>query len=434
MPRHILTERKIQTTKPAKADTLLADGGGLNLRILTDKNGARRYWIFIFQKAGIRRRLSFGSYPNISLAQAREKADLMRESLAKGISPSPDDSATPTTVDGLFESFKEKYLARKRKDGGESAQDLYDRHIAPRIGKTKLLELTPRHTTTVVDAVVKKGSIATAGIVLGLIKQTLSWAMRMDLIAHNPSEGLIKSDFGVKVIQRDRTLSLNELKTLAKQMAVFEKKGPLGREANLPVVSLQTQAAIWVMVSTLCRAGELCGARWDHVDFENRRWVIPMENAKNAKAHTVFLSDFALALFQSLKLMASGSVYVMPVSDGTGHSNPKLLSKQVRERQTPVGESRGKKRIASSVLSTTGGLWTPHDLRRTGATLMGDLGIAPHVIEKCLNHSPDNKLVKTYQRSDLAEQTKAAFIDLGSSLSSALPEDLFSHLPKVSQK
>ena len=434
MPKHILTERKIQSTKPAKADVLLSDGGGLNLRILTDPNGVRRYWVFIYQKAGIRKRLSLGAYSAIGLVQARAKAEQMRESLAKGISPSPNDSATPRTFGDLFQDFTEKYLARKRKDGGQSAKDIYNSHIGPRIGGTKLLELTPRHITLVVDGVIRKGSIATAGIALGLIKQTLSWAMRMSLIAHNPSEGLIKSDFGVKVTQRERTLSIDELKALATQMAIYEKKGPRGREATLPAVPLQTQAGIWVMASTLCRVGELCGARWDHVDFKNREWVIPMENAKNAKAHTIFLSDFALAQFESLKLMASGSVWVMPIGDGNKASNPKVLGRKIRERQRPLGQNKAKGRTASSALCVGGGLWTPHDLRRTGATLMGDIGIPPHVIEKCLNHGPDNKLVKTYQRSNLAAQTKEAFGMLGDHLALALPEDSFSHLPAMDEK
>ena len=63
-----------------------------------------------------------------------------------------------------------------------------------------------------------------------------------------------------------------------------------------------------------------------------------------------------------------------------------------------------------------GGRWTPHDLRRTAATVMGELGVRPDVIEKCLNHTDENKIKRTYQRQVMAPERKAAFDALGARL------------------
>jgi integrase len=132
----------------------------------------------------------------------------------------------------------------------------------------------------------------------------------------------------------------------------------------------------------------------------------PAENSKNAKAHTVCLSDFALKQFQALASVKQRETWIFINRDKTAHVCDKSISMQVDSRQ--IGKVQTHRTKANQSLSLSGGKWTQYDLRRTGATLMGNLGIAPDVVEKCLNHTEENKNKRIYQRQELkAEQAEA---------------------------
>jgi integrase len=141
------------------------------------------------------------------------------------------------------------------------------------------------------------------------------------------------------------------------------------------------------------------------VDIDQGVWVIPADNSKNSKPHTIYLSDFALKQFKLL-MLSSQSDWLYPNRDGNNHVCEKTVTKQLVNRQTENILSNRSKDNQALILK--GGKWTSHDLRRTGATLMGELGIAPDVIEKCLNHTQENKIQRIYQRQKLhAEQAQA---------------------------
>jgi integrase len=142
------------------------------------------------------------------------------------------------------------------------------------------------------------------------------------------------------------------------------------------------------------------------VDFNAKTWTIPESNSKNGGAHTIYLSDFALQQFKILKTIASSDTWIFPNRDNSSHVCDKSITKQIGGRQSEEIFSNRSKNNQALVLM--GGKWTPHDLRRTGATIMGNLKVAPDVIEKCLNHTEENKVKRIYQRQELkAEQTEA---------------------------
>ena len=169
------------------------------------------------------------------------------------------------------------------------------------------------------------------------------------------------------------------------------------------------------MLSTCCRVGELSQALWEQVDLDKGEWFIPAGNSKNAKNHTVFLSDFARLQFKELQAISASDIYCLPSRDGKTHVGLKSITKQIndRVRKTPL-ENRSS---ATGTLLLPGGGWTPHDLRRTGATMMGDLGVVGDVIDRCLNHVEQNKLKRTYQRHELKAEQCNAWRVLGDRLS-----------------
>ena len=214
-----------------------------------------------------------------------------------------------------------------------------------------------------------------------------------DIIEFDPTANLSVVKMTCTPTERDRTLSDLEIRALARQLP----------EANL---LKSTECAIWIALSTMCRIGELSKAKFSDLNFELNTWTIPKENSKNGKAHTVYLSDFAIKQFKGLIDLANNNTWLFPNRDNSDHVSEKSISIQIRGRQSEnVLSNRSKDNQA---LVMTGGKWTPHDLRRTGATLMGDWGIAPDVVEKCLNHTEENKVKRIYQRQKLeAEQAQA---------------------------
>jgi integrase len=170
------------------------------------------------------------------------------------------------------------------------------------------------------------------------------------------------------------------------------------------------------MLATCSRVSEISRARWEHVDFDAGTWRIPAENAKNGKEHVVFLSEFARTYFEALRDLAAGSPWVLPASRKDGHVCPKALAKQVADRQRGSKNPIKKRSKETNTLALPRGKWTPHDLRRSGATIMGMLGVRPDVIERSLNHAEANPMKRVYQHQKLEAEQREAWRLLGERL------------------
>ncbi len=159
-------------------------------------------------------------------------------------------------------------------------------------------------------------------------------------------------------------------------------------------------------MATITRIRETVGARWEHVDFKRRLWVLP--ETKNGKSHQVWLSDFALRQFERLHAITGETPWCFPCSRYDAliattnlPLDTKTVTKQVADRQREaVGQIAGRTKQIDA-LKLAGGHWRPHDLRRTGASAMAELGALPDVIEKCLNHTEENKMKRIYPRATL---------------------------------
>lgn len=138
--------------------------------------------------------------------------------------------------------------------------------------------------------------------------------------------------------------------------------------------------------------------------------LIPAEHSKNTNNHHVYLSEFALRQLSQLHETRT-TEWLVPNRTGDGPVTRQVLTKQVTDRQQDVGV---KGRVANNhSLILPNGKWVIHDLRRTTATLMQELGILPHIIKKCLNQKTEDKIMETYQRAELVVQQREAFEKLG---------------------
>ncbi|AJG19767.1 Integrase [Cupriavidus basilensis] len=144
------------------------------------------------------------------------------------------------------------------------------------------------------------------------------------------------------------------------------------------------------------RKSELIEATWDEVDFENATWTIPKRRMKGRNSHVVYLSRQALDIFVAMHTCAAGSKFVLP----SRYDADPCMSKATLNRVTQIVAGRAK----------TAGLplepFTVHDLRRTGSTLLNEVGFNRDWIEKCLAHEEGRSSRSVYNKAEYAEQRR----------------------------
>lgn len=394
----------------------LQDGGGLILELL--ETGGRRvaranYRYRLREK---RRDLYLGSWPDKSLVELRDARDAARALVKRGTDPKEAaradkaeaerqraEAAGRLTVAGMFEKWERLHLKRACKDGGTEVKRYFDLDVLPALGALPVEELGRRHVAALVDGALERGSPRVAQLLLGYVRQFCRWGLARGYLETDPSAALSKASIKTNG-PRERVLSDAELRELARRLP----------ESGLP---LWAPPAVGFLLATAARVGELLRARWEDVDKERREWTIPAENSKNARAHVVDLSDFTLARLAELEALREGPWLVAGRKPNTP-TDEKALAKLLKDRQRPEGATpltnRTKRHAQALILP--GGPWTPHDLRRTAATLMQGLGVLPGVIEKCLNHTEPRRLVAVYQRHDYRAERRDAFNRLGDHL------------------
>jgi integrase len=421
-----LTAFTVESAKPKEIAYPLSDGQGLRLRVATD---GTKTWLVRYMVNGGERQYTLsrpygktGGSGFASLKDAREESAMIRALGRKGIDYQVQleeaskaevarierERIASKTIEDLFTEWVQD---TGRKDGGAELRRSFSHNIIPFIGSTPVKEATEEDMLPVLAAVVDRGSNRMAVMLLADLKQMFRWAERKKawrkLIEDNPVIGIEASkitDDDYDGTERTRALSADEVRELWVQ---------------LPLAGLlrRTELACWIMLSCCCRIGELTKAKWEDVDLVAAVWAIPKENAKNKNRHTVFLSDFALAQFKQLREISTGE-WCFPDSTGTTHVCVKSTTKQIRDRQMSAMNRKPMSHRSSKAdaLILSGGDWKPHDLRRTGSTMMQPLGVAEGVVERVLNHVEPNKLKRTYQTHDYAEEMREAWRLLGDRL------------------
>ena len=311
--------------------------------------------------------------------------------------------ASRQTVSQLFERWMEIDVSH-RKDKGTEVRRMFEKDVLPLIGQVFVADIRKGHITQVTDAMAARGVTRMVKVVFSLMRQMFRFAVDRDIIEFDPSSSIRKAKIGGKETERDRVLSEDEIRQLTNALP----------SANLLKTS---ELAVWIALSTCCRIGELLAARWEYIDLEQRTWLIPAENSKNGKPHQVHLSAFSVSFFQQLQEMTGLSPWCYPNRAETGPLCSKTITKQLSDRQRPSNSGTMSNRTNNAqALCLPGGKWTPHDLRRTGATMMTALGVLPEVAERCLNHTEENRVKRTYQRHSYTKECSEAWEKLGSRL------------------
>lgn len=384
-------------------------------------------WLLRYRFNGKQRNYVFAKFlevepgEGITCNQARQEAATMKESIRQGTDPAgkPEQKGKGLTMLELRNRWHERVLKDKYKDGGAYALGWLDRYVMPKHGERPTAEFNRFDIMEIVEQLKLEGKQRASTVVLATTKQLLTYAVKMGIIESNPLEVLTRADAGGRDSERERVLcewsdpDSRQVKQ-CELLEFFEKLEVSGLWDGY-------QAALKIMLSTLARVGELSQAEWSNVDFRQGRWLIPKKDSKNGRAHSITLSCYALEQFKLLHDLTGTAPFVFPSGRNEGRPiEAKTITKQVRDRQRdkPLA-GRSSRHFKSLVLS--GGAWTPHDLRRTGATLMSALGVQGAIIEHCLNHLETNKMARIYQRHTPSEEMAEAWSRLGEHLDSIKP-------------
>jgi integrase len=310
------------------------------------------------------------------------------------------------TVRQLFDRWQQLDLGNRVYKGADVLR-AFNADVFPFIGDLAAEDVRKSHVQGVLDNIRARATdnrprVSMQKKTLSDMRQMFGWALERDYLLADPTAVIRKAKLGATV-ERERVLSEAEI------IDLFQKLPNCG-------LAHTSRLALMIQLSTASRIGETLLAHWAHVDFERRTWGIPAAIAKNGKAHTIALSDFALSQFQTLHDTTGVTPWLFPNSEIKAPVCPKSTTKQVGDRQRYDKAIMRNRSQDAHALELPGGRWVPHDLRRTAATMMVQLGVLPDVVEKCLNHTEPNKLKRIYQRASYEVPMRDAWRLLGDRL------------------
>lgn len=415
----ITTDRQIQALKPSGRvfwqSVKSPHGGGLAIRVST---GGGRSWYVRYRHDGKQDAVNIGTYPTMHLKEARDKHEEVRRLLADGLNPKAVQRSRQAAntaawdMDALFAKWIASYAKTptsrtKRPPSQRVAEQTawrWSHYLKGRIGNLLVGHIDTKTIKSTVAEVADQQSREQARKCLSMLRAMLDYAEAKGHIEVNPAQGIEPSKIGAtKGASRERTLDLAELRRLWVALDA----------SNLSTVAV---AAIKLLILTGQRRGEILLARWEHIDLDSGIWTLPETNTKAGRAHTVYLSTAALGVLRSLdrhgQHVFPGRVEGQPI--GAQSITTAILRLQGRKT---------RKRDDSAPLADM----TPfslHDLRRSFATGMGEYNAAqPHVIERMLNHTPENALVAVYQRQSYTEEQRQAWKAWGELIESQVARD-----------
>lgn len=451
-----LTVKHLEALTAADDGKTLREDGGLVGKVRAGVKGVTVLFRYEFKLDGQKRDHRLGSWPKRSLADIRAERDRVKVTAAQGIDPTAAKKAARIeaqeavaatleraerqkkenlTVADLLDEWLRDGVARQ--DGNAELRRSFGKDVLPVIGKKPIRELTEKDLLTVLRKVRARGLNRAVVVLNNDLGQMLHWAekrkpWRSLMVDGNPADlvdvkKLLDHDYQE---ERDRILSADEVRELRDIFARLEYDyaalPPGQKYSGIRPVNIRVQCAVWICLGTLCRIGELLKAEWQHIDLQAGTWIIPAENTKGQRGkkqdHHVFLSAFALKQFRRLHRETGHTPYCFPSKDEKSHVCTKTVSKLIGDRQARFKNRSkplsGRHHDDSLVLSNgTTGEWTPHDLRRTGATWMQELGVTLDIIDRCQNHViGGSKVRRHYLHHDYAKEKREAWGKLGERL------------------
>lgn len=385
-----LNARQVDAAKPREKAYKLADGAGLYLEVVPSGS---RYWRMKYRFNGKEKRMAFGVYPAVSLAQARALRDEAKKKLAEGIDPSfakkEEKLVRDVQLNNTFQAVALEWHGTKVSRWSEGyASDIieaFNKDIFPYIGQQPVNEIKPLVLLNVLRRMESRGATEKAKKVRQRCSEVFRYAIVTGRAEYNPAADLTSAMSGHES-KHYPFLTVEELPDFFKALSGY---------TGSPLVVLAAR----LLILTGVRTGELRGAFWSEFDLEKAVWEIPAERMKMKRPHLVPLSTQALEIAQQLKVMSGQYPLVFP-----GRNDP-------RKTMSEASINQVFKRIGYT------GKVTGHGFRHTMSTILHEEGFNTAWIETQLAHVDKNAIRGTYNHALYLEgrremmQWYADFID-----------------------
>lgn len=377
MPRRVmpLTDTKVKNTKPGANLRKLADGGGMYLMV-TPSGG--KCWRMKYHIAGREKLLALGTYPEVSLAEAREKREVARKQLAKGIDPGEAKKAAKAAKsEGSANSFEivarewhGKFSTRLSPAHAAAKMRRLEVDVFPTLGGHSIGDIKAPDILRVLRRIESRGALEMAHRVKGICGEVFRYAIVTGRADRDPTADLKGA---LPPADTRHFPAITDPKEV----------GPLLRAIDGYEGSSVVKWALQLAPLLFVRPGELRNAQWSEIDFEAAEWTIPAERMKMRQSHIVPLSSQAIAILKEAHALTGRGMFVFP-----GHRSPK-------RPMSNNGVLAALRRMGYEKETMTG-----HGFRAMARTILDEvLQVRPDLIEHQLAHAVRDPNGRAYNRT-----------------------------------
>ncbi len=363
-----LTDTEIRRSKPTETPYKLFDSGGLHL-LITPAGG--KLWRWKYRVNGAEKLMALGKYPEISLADARERHASARRLLANGLDPMAESRmaaktagkvATEHTFQRIAELWLEHWHGNKSARHVATTDNRLKANVYPVLGNRPIAEVEPMELVQLAKDIEARGASDMAKRILQVVGMVFRYAVAHGYSKRNPAAEIRPSDI-LKPTRKTNMARIEEkeLPAMLRAIEVYE-----GRQL--------TRLAMKLMALTFVRTSELIEARWDEFDVDARRWSIPASRMKMKTPHIVPLSNQAVEILALLQTISGQYQLVFP-----GEQDPKKPMSNMTILKAL--ERMGYK-----------GRMTGHGFRGLASTILHEQGYSHDHIELQLAHAPRNEV------------------------------------------
>lgn len=425
----ITTDRQISALRPAEKLFEVSISGARGLAVRVFPTGTKAFEFRYVTVGGKRRRLPLGTYPGLTLADAREKAATLRVNVVDGGDPAAARAAarvaarTGETLDELFEAYQS--AGAKGLHGGRGRpktpkaitveESCWRLHIRPKLGERKFTEVRRPDIKAFMRELAAKGDLSAAYVAAigGVLRAVFAFAVHEERLEINPAIGLTRP---LAPKTRDRMFDDEALRAIWAALSAASVLRAKGEERPDMGARLErsTALALRFTLLTLCRRAEIAGAHWREIDERNAVWTIPAARAKARRMHLVPLSAPALEVLKQARKLGD-SEFVFPAPENPDRSL-----------------SPGAMTLALTRICERHGLphGSPHDFRRSGATTLTSerYGVRRFFVSKVLGHAANDggaDVTGVYDRNDYLPEKRRTLATWGEHIQSLIgPEPL----------
>jgi integrase len=370
----LLTDTEIRRAKPQGASYQMTDGRGLFL-LITPAGG--KLWRYKYRFAGDGKQMSYGKYPDVSLADARDRHAAARKLLAAGVDPAAqrkaDKAAQKASDAHSFRTVALLWLEHWKQDKSarhvEGTRRRLGANVFPTLGARPIDQIEAPELVVMVKAIEGRGVSDLAKRALETCGQIFRYAVAHGYCRRNPATDIKPRDVLKPTVKVNLArVDAKEWPNLLRAIEVYQ-----GKQV--------TRLAMKLMALTFVRTSELIGARWPEFDVEAKRWNIPAERMKMKTPHIVPLSTQTLEILELLRTVTGGGELLFP-----GDVDPRrtMSNNTILEALDRMGY---------------GGVMTGHGFRGLASTLLHEQGWPHEHIELQLAHAPRNAVSAAYNHA-----------------------------------